>query len=1037
MLTRLRHLIVRTAALGALLVLLAGPMLLVAHLAGRPLPTGDQLRRAWHGGDLDWHVAAKLAAAGFWLLWGYLTAITVTEAARVLRGRAPGVTHRRHVGAFGLTTVVRYLVRTTLAAGITVTTIIPIAASVAARPAIPAAALAATTPAPSGVVAVDASVSDASTATVIASGRDTPYSIAVRCCHDPTIRTTILELNRGRPLPDGSRYDGGTFPAGWNVLIPADGSTSAAAVGATDDREYPVPIPVGEHVVERGDNLWTIAKHHLQDAGLPAPTERQVADYWHTTISDNQPHLTSGNPNLIYPGEDVTLPAAGPQPDDTTVPPTVVPAPVDIAPPPPTVLPSTPLPPPTTAPSMTTTAPTTVPASTSPTTPPTIAAPTRMPSASPPINQARDEHARQLAVWTGGTVLATGTILAVARARRRRLATGRQPPHQHAGPGQRDLELALRATSQPDQLAWAATVLRDLGARFKPQQGQPQPACVQLTDDAIDVLWNTPAPDPPLQWRTGDAGWSWHRDRHPNDPTTSDRTGPCPTLVTIGTRPDNPNATVLLHLETAGTLHLPNEPAMTDVARALVHELATTPFADDIDILITDPAHTPPAAPDRVRTATLDDAITWAEARTADTNDNLRRRHHDNVFAARLTNTSLDGYQPVVIVATATGHNPELLDRLVAACQPGTGATAIIVGGPTQPWNLTLASGRLHVAPLGFDLNPITLTAPDADRLNTLLGDASAEGTEDDLSTIDVGADVVLADEPIDLTTITEPDDADEPIDVTTPEPDDTDEPDAFADAPFDVQVHVLGQVHATGASQHLTPGEVELLAYLVFHPDGETADTIMTQLWPTQPAAPKTYRNRCTNLRTKLGTGRDRQLLFPESRDTGLYRTSPLVTSDLDRFRGRVHHAESAPSGEAIDLLKQALELVTGPPFRTTGGYDWAYAEQVEDRANHDIQHAACWLAELALEAEDPHTALWAAAQAKLALGVLAAEPLGRLEMLAHAHDGNTAAITDVYRELQAALERDDPATDLATETVALYQRLVSDRSTGRASSA
>ena len=38
MLTRLRHLVVRTAALVALVVLLAGPMLLVAHLAGPPLP---------------------------------------------------------------------------------------------------------------------------------------------------------------------------------------------------------------------------------------------------------------------------------------------------------------------------------------------------------------------------------------------------------------------------------------------------------------------------------------------------------------------------------------------------------------------------------------------------------------------------------------------------------------------------------------------------------------------------------------------------------------------------------------------------------------------------------------------------------------------------------------------------------------------------------------------------------------------------------------------------------------------------------------
>lgn len=45
---------------------------------------------------------------------------------------------------------------------------------------------------------------------------------------------------------------------------------------------------------------------------------------------------------------------------------------------------------------------------------------------------------------------------------------------------------------------------------------------------------------------------------------------------------------------------------------------------------------------------------------------------------------------------------------------------------------------------------------------------------------------------------------------------------------------------------------------------------------------------------------------------------------------------------------------------------------------------------------------------------------------MLAHAQDGNTAAIAAVYRELQAAIEQDDPASDLAPETTALYRRLV-----------
>ena len=424
-----------------------------------------------------------------------------------------------------------------------------------------------------------------------------------------------------------------------------------------------------------------------------------------------------------------------------------------------------------------------------------------------------------------------------------------------------------------------------------------------------------------------------------------------------------------------------------------------------------------------MRTATLTDAIAWAHARTADTADNLRRRHHNHAFAARLTNTSLDGYQPIVIIATATHTTPELLDQLTAACQPGTGASAIILGGPAHPWTVTpTGTGHVHLAPLGIELVPVALTEADAKHLDELIT-LNRPSPEPVLMTNGVDGQLVLSDQPADITV-----DADEEVAI-----DDCIGADAFTEAPFDIEVHVLGQVGAVGTKQHLTPGELELLAYLALHPNGDTADTIMTQLWPTQPAAPKTFRNRCTNLRTKLGTGHDNQLLFPESRDTGLYRTSNLVTTDLARFRARVHHAEQAPSREAIDLLKQALALVTGPPFRASIGYDWAYAEQIEDHANHDIQHAASRLAELALEAEDPHTALWAAAQAKLALGVLAAEPLGRLEMLAHAHNGNTAAITDVYRALQTALEADDPASDLSPETTALYHRLVGASATAR----
>jgi nucleoid-associated protein YgaU len=60
-----------------------------------------------------------------------------------------------------------------------------------------------------------------------------------------------------------------------------------------------------------GDNLWVLAARHLaevrgRDVGEVADAD--VAPYWVQVCEVNRARLVSGDPGLVFPGEQVVLP---------------------------------------------------------------------------------------------------------------------------------------------------------------------------------------------------------------------------------------------------------------------------------------------------------------------------------------------------------------------------------------------------------------------------------------------------------------------------------------------------------------------------------------------------------------------------------------------------------------------------------------------------------------------------------------------------------------------------------------------------------
>ena len=101
-------------------------------------------------------------------------------------------------------------------------------------------------------------------------------------------------------------------------LVAATMATGVAGAAPADQVRLPVTMsPDGEPtanagsvVVQPGDHLWKISARHLGETA----DDREIAPYWRSVVEVNAPHLRSGDPDLIYPGEVVEMPATRERP---------------------------------------------------------------------------------------------------------------------------------------------------------------------------------------------------------------------------------------------------------------------------------------------------------------------------------------------------------------------------------------------------------------------------------------------------------------------------------------------------------------------------------------------------------------------------------------------------------------------------------------------------------------------------------------------------------------------------------------------------
>ncbi|UUU37559.1 LysM peptidoglycan-binding domain-containing protein [Streptomyces sp. NBC_00162] len=307
-------------SLAVLLALLGGLPLLLWWATAIVGPPGLAVLSSLFTTDDSGQVFLLALAAAGWAGWAAFAIAVLLEIPAQLRGRtAPqirGLVGQRAAAALVGAVLLALPTGTALAVPAT-------AAPAAAATGVSAAAVPGTAAASFSGSTASSEAGSTHVSYVVRDARpaESLWSIAEASLGDGQRWEEIAALNEGRTMPGGLVFHAEKpIQPGWTLHLPADARPAPSDGAAPQQAGSPAPTSI--YTVRDGDSLSTIAAEQLGDAD----------QYVHIFELNRGGPLPDGgtftDPDLIHPGQHLTLPdTANPTPTPATPPPTAPPEP--------------------------------------------------------------------------------------------------------------------------------------------------------------------------------------------------------------------------------------------------------------------------------------------------------------------------------------------------------------------------------------------------------------------------------------------------------------------------------------------------------------------------------------------------------------------------------------------------------------------------------------------------------------------------------------------------------------------------------------
>jgi hypothetical protein len=663
-----------------------------------------------------------------------------------------------------------------------------------------------------------------------------------------------------------------------------------------------------------------------------------------------------------------------------------------------------------------------------------------------PAPQAQLQSFEDNGMWGLRTASGVGALLAAGIGAS--LVTRRMIQRRNRRPGQlipllpdEDVkgELELAEIADPLSMRRVDIALRTLAQdRATTNQALPVVRQARLSEHQFELFLAEPA-QLPTPWCGTNDGTVWTLDAatiQAESDGNVDVPAPYPALVTIGhTTIRGHEAHLLLDLDYVAALGVVgDETAVSEIIRALSLELATSVWADDLQVTAIGSL------------SELDDALKSGRVHHVSSPEPIleqidRRCRLDSeslaaadqdLRSARASGRMPEVWSPEVLVATQ--HLTEEARQQLGACvsrQPRAAISTITAHDSLGDWYLDVDSEDASVAilqPLGLRVEPqrvsedvyqaILETFTRADQSPRATGSEAAATREPSLASLPDGVESPLQDQSA-LFAPTEI--------VHTGDTSGTDDKSESGHtiskseqvAPL---VAVLGQPQIAGAHGPIEATKrsrcLEIAAYLALHPQHNAGD-LDSALWPGDPAGEyRAVRNALLS-RTRRWLGTDaRGEYWLQYSDVGDCFVRPEVTTDWATLNQLL---PDGPFSASDDTLLSAIRLIRGRPFEGVPSQRYGWAATL-------IQAMVPLLTDIAYELSTRllTSGRWGDAAAVAARGLEVDElyePLWRIRVMATSRAAGPEAALDQIRQLEHALNH--YGLDMEQETLDLMADL------------